>query len=168
MQTICATIYLLREKIYMSKKKLIQESKVHPVLADFFGYAYSKTALIYKLKFVEDLKDIGIIGPQCGILYILNHSGAQSQIKLGSELGIDKATMVKFIDELEKKNFVKRTNDLVDRRIKMVDLTTHGRKYLPKITAIRNKNEEMFLSVLTPAEQQSLKSIIAKLLKAYM
>lgn len=152
----------------MSKKKLIQESKVHPVLATFFGYAYTKTALIYKMKFVEDLKSIGIIGPQCGILYILNHSGPQSQIKLGGELGIDKATMVKLIDELEKMNFVSRTSDLVDRRIKMIALTSHGKKSLPRITAIRDKNEEKFLSVLSPSEQQSLKSIVSKLLKAYM
>lgn len=152
----------------MSKKKLIQESKVHPVLASFFGYAFTKTAMIYKLRFIDDMKTLGIIGPQCGILYILSHSGPQSQIKLGGELGIDKATMVKLIDELEKMNFVSRTSDLVDRRIKMIALTSHGKKSLPKITAIRDKNEENFLSVLTQSEQQSLKSIVAKLLKAYM
>ncbi len=46
----------------------------------------------------------GLVSPQFGILRLLQLLGPMSQITLGQDLGIDKASMVKFIDGIEKKN----------------------------------------------------------------
>ncbi len=154
----------------MSKKKLIpeDEANVHPSLMAFFGYCYFKSAMFYRVSFHEDIKDLGLIAPQCGILYVLSSSGKMSQVALGSELNIDKATMVKHIDDLEKNNYVTRMVDTADRRIKLVEITSHGILVIKELNKIRKKNEEKFLSVLTDEEKEQVKIIIPKLLNGIL
>ena len=80
-------------------------------------------------------------------------------------MGIDKASMVKFLDDLESKGLTERTESPEDRRIKLISLTPAGNKLLKKALALGAEIEESFLSQkLSPKEAQTLKDLIKKAL----
>lgn len=112
----------------------------------------------------EELAPHHLIAPQFGILSLLRHSEALSQIELGEQMNIDKATIVKLIDGLEKLKLVNRSADLEDRRIKRIQITKRGLKILDKLSLLRSRVEERFLAPLTVEERAVLRLAIPKLL----
>lgn len=105
-----------------------------------------------------------IVGPQLGIMKLLQVQGPKSQIVLGQEMYIDKASMVKFIDGLEKLKYVRRVPGAEDRRIKVVELTPKGQKDLETIAKTQRQVEDEFLSPLSKKDKELLKEILPKLL----
>ncbi|KYG64023.1 hypothetical protein AZI86_14545 [Bdellovibrio bacteriovorus] len=136
---------------------------VHPVLKAYFGYCFNKAALKYKSLLMTELEPLGLVSPQLGILKLLHVLGPVSQIALGQDMGIDKASMVKFIDGLEKKKWVQRLPDPNDRRIKLVGITAKGKDAVSKLSELHVKVAEEFLSPLTKAEQAQLKKLVSRL-----
>ncbi|WP_413944706.1 MarR family winged helix-turn-helix transcriptional regulator [Bdellovibrio sp. HCB-162] len=136
---------------------------VHPALKVYFGYCLSKAALKHKSMLAKELDKYKIVSPQLGIMKLLQINGPASQISLGQDMHIDKASMVKFIDGLEKQKYVRRVPDKNDRRIKLVELTEKGLKDLQKLARIRQEIEDEFLSPLSAKEKESLREIVSKL-----
>jgi DNA-binding MarR family transcriptional regulator len=136
---------------------------VHPALKSYFGYAFVKAALKYKFMLSSELNSFNIVSPQLGMLKLLHVLGPVSQIQLGQEMGIDKASMVKFLDGLEKNKWIQRMTDKKDRRIKLVGVTTKGLEAIKKLTTIQQKVVKEFLSPLSKAEQEQLKDLISRL-----
>lgn len=138
-------------------------SVIHPILKHYLTYRFYKTALRLRDEVNAALAPKGIIGPQLGILRILDSVGPHSQVQLGRSLGIDKATMVKLIDGLERPGFVRRVSLTGDRRVKRIQITADGVKQLRAGTKIRDGVESDFFSVLSQAEKASLDKILSKL-----
>ncbi len=136
---------------------------VHPVLKQYFGYCFGKAALKYKSMLAKELESFGIVSPQLGILKLLQDLGPVSQITLGQDMGIDKASMVKFIDGLEKKKWVQRLPDAKDRRIKLVGITTKGLEAVKKLSTIHVNVAKEFLKPLSKSEQEVLKNLVSRL-----
>ncbi len=112
----------------------------------------------------EALQNHDLLTPQLGILRVVHESKRLSQQDIGDFVGTDKASMVKFIDQLEKIKLLKREPHETDRRIKMISLTLKGEKMLDEVALIRQKVEALFLASLTSEEQAQIKKIIPKLL----
>ena len=149
----------------VNRKKLCSTNdKVHPELTNFFSYCFYKSAIRLRTKIDTATKKHGVIAPQRGVLYLLKKLGAISQNTLGKELGIDKATMVKLIDGLEKKKCVTRTENKQDRREKNIEVTAKGLNFLLVLTRIHQEVEAEFLGQLTENERTTIRTIIPKLL----
>jgi DNA-binding MarR family transcriptional regulator len=137
---------------------------VHPALKEFFGYCLVKSALKLRGMMDSELSRFGLIAPMLGILRILRHGGPASQVELGRATGIDKASMVKVIDELEELGMVTRTEGAPDRRIKLVSLTKSGARRLDQAAKVREKVEEAFLAPLSAQEKKALRAALPKLI----
>lgn len=140
-------------------------AKVHPALQDNLSYCLYKSAMRLRLMIDKELEKFGIVAPQSGMLKILKISGRLNQNQLGFEMGIDKASMVRFIDGLEEKKFLVRISDTKDRRVKYLEITTRGRELINKLVRIREKLEDEFFKYLSSSEREALKTIIPKLLR---
>jgi DNA-binding MarR family transcriptional regulator len=138
---------------------------VHPNLRTYFGFCLYKSAARLRLMLDGALAKHKIVAPQLGILRLLDWDGPTSQIELGRALSIDKATMVKLIDGLEARSLVMRVGSGKDRRVKLVEITSAGRKVLKVASKTRDGVEKEFLSALTESECQFLREILPKLLK---
>lgn len=142
---------------------MCESAGVHPGLKVYFGYCLSKAALKHKSMLAVELDKYKVAAPQLGIMKLLQITGPASQISLGQDMHVDKASMVKFIDGLEKQKYVRRVTDKKDRRIKLVELTEKGSKALQTLAEIRVQVENEFLSPLTNREKDLLKEIVSKL-----
>jgi DNA-binding MarR family transcriptional regulator len=89
--------------------------------------------------------------------------GPISQIQLGDELGIDKASMVKAIDELEKLKYVQRIPHPTDRRIKLVELTLKGETLLKQCNKTKDNVEKEFFKGLDKKDEEALRTIVRRL-----
>jgi DNA-binding MarR family transcriptional regulator len=142
-----------------------EELKVHPQLKVYLSYCLYKGALRLRAMMNEALEPYGLISPQVGMLALLKSLGAINQMGLGREMGIDKATMVKLIDGLEKRGLVKRIQGTPDRRAKMLQITTKGERHLEELSHTRAKVEARFLEPLSKSEQALLRKVMPKLLR---
>lgn len=140
-----------------------QSLKIHPSLKPFFGYRFKKLALILQTAQNEALAPLKLSPIHVGIMVLLKAAGTMNQVSLGDELGIDKATMVKIIDALEKNKCVARTSDDSDRRVKLIQLTAKGRETLEKSVKLMSDVRDNFLSPLTAGEKEALEKIFMKL-----
>lgn len=145
----------------LTNERLVQ----HPLLKTYLSYCMMKAAARSRDILTEQLAEWNILPPQLGMLKILALEGPLSQVNLGDEMLIDKATMVKLLDGLETLGFIERQASTGgDRRVKKVKITTKGRKALEKMSKARERAEEIFLKPLTAAERTALKKILPKLL----
>lgn len=139
-------------------------TKVHPQLKSNTCYCIVKVATRMRARLDERLQPFNLIGPQYAILRLLSIQGRMTQVELGAFMAMDKATMVRMIDGLEEKGFMKRLQSETDRRAKWLELTAGGKKVLGKLDGLREEAESEFLSVLSEAEKKQLKAIVSKLL----
>lgn len=140
------------------------DTQVHPLLKDYFSYCFYKSALIMREQLVQRITEFGLVPHHLGILRLLSSLGEHAQNQLGEQLGIDKATMVKLIDQLEDLKLIERKQDKKDRRIWSISITSSGAKILEKVSKIRHEVENDFMSCLTEAERKVLLKCIPELL----
>lgn len=146
-------------------EKLPVKFTVHPALQNLFGYCLYKAAMRMRAKMDQKLVGLELLAPQCGMLKLLDVIGPMSQNELSDELCIDKTSIVKFVDKLEKKQLVKRATQTTDRRVKKVSITPKGQKLISIIAKLRKEVEKEYLEPLTEHEKQVLFQAIPKLLK---
>ena len=103
----------------------------------------------------QALAPYGITGRELAVLVVLGTGEPPSQQQAAVRLGIDRTTMVGFVDTLEGKGLVARRADPDDRRRNVVALTAEGRDVLRRATKASDEAERRFLAPLsrTAAEQ---------------
>ncbi len=150
--------------IKKKNKTVVDETKVHPALTRHFGYCFFKAALRLKNRINKEISEHGLMNYQLGILDVAASSGPLNQLKLGEEMGIDKTTMVKLIDDLEAKELVERTAHPTDRRVKLIRLSVKGLNLMTKVKKRAKEVEQEFLSPLSEKDLEVLKTAIPLLL----
>lgn len=99
------------------------------------------------------------------VLTCLTDSDAASQASLCEILAIDASDMVRLIDSLEAKNWVKRERDPKDRRRQIVTSTKKGRNQQKQLKVMVSEAEDHALDESTSKQLKHLrklaKSIIA-------
>jgi DNA-binding MarR family transcriptional regulator len=139
--------------------------KVHPALRNYLGYCLHKVTTILKTETNMALAKHGIQGPHFAILSVIATSQSEmNHVKLCEETGIDKASMVKIIDHLEKLEFIERVGSRKDRRIKNLVLTKKGFIRLQKCKTVRSVIENQLLSSLNSSDIATFKNLLLRIL----
>lgn len=138
--------------------------RLHPVLEKHVGYCLYKVALKFRSLIDGVLAQDDLIAPQFGMLAIIRATDSINQVTLGQQMALDKATIVKLIDGLEKKGYVVRVASETDRREKFLELTPSGEKFLDKIIPEMKSVEREFLSPLSAEERRVFLNAVPKLM----
>ena len=99
------------------------------------------------------------------VLVALDDLGPLSQTDLAASLRIDKSHLVKHIDLLESRGLLRREADVADRRRYRVTLTAAGRKLVRDLQRIGRESQRGFLDSLSPTEQRTLITLLARVLE---
>src|SRR5262245_14776605 len=81
-------------------------------------------------RFAERLAPLHLSPPHAGILRVLSRSAGLSQQELASILNMHPSRLVGLVDELETSGFVKRQENVGDRRTYALHLTDEGQAIL--------------------------------------
>ena len=105
------------------------------------------------------IQENGLTESQFNLLDTLHHIGPLSQSELGKKLFKSGGNITMVVDNLEKRNLVKRKKDNSDRRLFTVHLTANGenliRELFPKLLPALVKA----VNVLTAKEQAELQRL---------
>ena len=77
------------------------------------------------------------------VLEVLLHKGPMTISAIGQKVLLASASMTSAIDRLEKRNLVLRKNCNSDRRIRNVELTECGKKFIEEIYTRHEKDLEI-------------------------
>lgn len=105
----------------------------------------------------------GLTLSQLGVLEILLHLGPQNQKDLAGKILRSGANMTTIIDNLEKRDFVRRTRDETDRRTMRIELTNAGTELIGSIFPLHMNNIYRMMGALNADELRTLSQLARKL-----
>src|SRR5580692_481315 len=85
------------------------------------------------------------------VLEVLLHKGPLTISVIGEKVLLASASMTSAIDRLEKRKLVRRRSCNSDRRIRLVELTCEGKKFIAEIYARHEKDLEAIAAGLSDA-----------------
>ena len=98
----------------------------------------------------------GLTPSQFGVLEALYHLGPLDQRAVAAKLLVSKGNITVVVNNLTRDGLVTRTGDPEDGRRKIIDLTPAGRRLVRAAFADQTRALVRELSILTPAEQETL------------
>jgi DNA-binding MarR family transcriptional regulator len=137
-----------------------------PELINRLGYLLKHAQLRLAELTAQALAPYGISGRELAVLLVLAGGGPASQQEAAARLGIDRTTMVAFLDTLEGKGLVARQPDPGDRRRNVLALTETGQQTLRDATRAGDEAERQFLAPLTRAAGDELRRSLATVVRA--
>lgn len=114
-------------------------------------------------KFSEKLTNLNLNAKQAGVLMAVFFLKDISQKELGGKLNIDRSSITKMIDDLEKLELVERIQDQANRRANKISLTDKGKKLTNDIFKVLKELDEEIFSAVTKEEKDKFKEILMKL-----
>ncbi len=122
------------------------------------GYLFKHAMVRMEALNTSALAPLGIDPRELGIMFLISDHEPTSQQQSAQRLGVDRTTMVALIDTLERKGLVTRHPHADDRRRNVVELTDAGRDVLRHATRASDEAESAFLSPLTAAAADDLRT----------
>lgn len=110
-----------------------------------------------------ELTRAGLTVSQFGVLEALLHLGPMCQKELGKKLLQSGGNITMVINNLEKRQLVKRTRDRHDRRYVQVALTSEGRALISELFPRHARSIAGQMEVLSQSEQESLAGLCRRL-----
>ena len=98
------------------------------------------------------LRPLGVSAAGGLVLGLLRDHGALSPSALGERLIVTRATVTGVVDSLERRGYVRRTPNPVDRRSVLVELTPDGRRVVQEVRTLIHRKEKAWMSSLSDAE----------------
>lgn len=105
----------------------------------------------------------GLTPTQFATLARLFENGALSQNKLGRLTAMDSATIKGVVERLRSKDLVTSRPDLTDQRLRLVELTSHGKSVYHTALAQALQARTDTMAPLTDAEAKTFEALLAKL-----
>jgi DNA-binding MarR family transcriptional regulator len=92
---------------------------------------------------------------------------ATSPGSLADSLGMTRGAISKLADRLLAKKLLSRSPGRDDRRFQTVKLTPAGRKLVPVLAALADRNDEEFFGHFSPSERAALKDLLVDLVRRH-
>lgn len=109
------------------------------------------------------LTGLGIGMSDFMMLEVLLHKGPMTISAIGEKVLLTSASMTAAIDRLEQRQLVARKNCNRDRRVRYVELTATGEKFIRGIYAKHERDLDFLVEELSDAEQRTLYEAMKKL-----
>src|SRR2546423_10932120 len=110
----------------------------------------------------EAARPTGIELQHAGVLSVVRGGGVRSQRELGAALGVDKSTLVRIVDDLERRNLVRRQRSPHDRRAYEIVITEEGERRLEEAGELFSEAMTGLLEVFAAEERRRLLELLKR------
>ena len=118
--------------------------------------------LIDRLDTVFEADELGI--RHFVVASLLERVEGLSQVQIGEIMGYDRTTVMKVVDDLQKRGIVERRRQHRDRRANAVAVTAKGHEWWQQHVPAVIDEEAAFMSMLSPGEQLLIKELLTRLM----
>ena len=134
-------------------------------LTDSAPYCITRLYQLVNDKFTKTLKEFYITPSQWCILMCVFEGKSETPAQIARQIGVDGAAITRLLDRLEKKNYIERKRDGLDRRSLKVLLTPQAIQLIPKLITAARFNSSTLFEGLSEGEITSFKAQINKMLR---
>ncbi|MCU1482981.1 MAG: transcriptional regulator, MarR family [Subtercola sp.] len=135
-------------------------------VTDVLGYLLKRAHLQLSAATTLALEPFGLDPRTLGVLRVLASRKSTSQQEVAQLLGVDRTSMVAFLDALEGRGIVSRRPLAHDRRRNVLELTESGRQVFEQASAAEREAEKAYIARLSVDDQrhlrQALRTIVTK------
>ena len=117
--------------------------------------------------FARKLLDSGVTVAEWVVLREMYGKDEMSPSMLAETMGMTRGAASKLVDRLVAKKLVSREERSDDRRYQDIALTSAGRRVVPALAAIADRNDEECFAPLSAKEHVALVSTLKKLAQAH-
>lgn len=144
------------------------KKKVEKVdLANLPGHRIRRLHQISVALFMEETQDYGITPVQFAALQAVADSPGLDQRTLARTIGFDTSTIGGVIDRLETRGLLARHADPDDRRVRLLELTSEGKKLLRDVTPAMLRAQQRMLKPLSLRQHDEFMRMMEVLLAAH-
>jgi DNA-binding MarR family transcriptional regulator len=111
-------------------------------------------------------KSTGLSMPQFSILMQLHHRGGCALSQISERFDISNAAASQLVEKLVQAGYLERTEDLSDRRVKMLSLTEKGHSFVEQGIQERHRWLDQLVDNLTTEEKAKVSEALSILTKA--
>ncbi len=97
------------------------------------------------------------------LITLLRYGDRIPQGLLAERVGIEGATIVRVVDELEKDGLIQRVADDTDRRVKLIQMTEAGHVVARKVERSADRLRKQFLGDFDPVAVDAAMEVLRKL-----
>lgn len=87
--------------------------------------------------------------------------------ELAKRLGMTRGAISKLADRLEAKSLAARTSDGEDRRYQTLALTSQGRRMVPELSVLADRNDAEFFGHLDATERSKIESVMKDIVRRH-
>jgi DNA-binding MarR family transcriptional regulator len=113
--------------------------------------------------FGKRVDPLGLRLAHVGVLKAIFAASGLTQRELGDSLGMFPSNLVRLIDELERKELVRRGHNASDRRSYTLVLTKKGQSITLELIALTRAHEDHICAALTQPERRELTRLLRKI-----
>ncbi len=117
--------------------------------------------------FARVLAEMDISATQSHILSVIQENQPISLKSLAARSYMTPGAITQFVDALERKHMITRTQDTKDRRITYINLAPDGKKAVLSVNKARNKILNEALASLNDEELEQMAAIQQKMMKIF-
>jgi MarR family transcriptional regulator, lower aerobic nicotinate degradation pathway regulator len=130
------------------------------------GFLIRRMHQIHGFLFAEETSEFNITPVQYSLLTTLEVLGEVDQNTLAIEVGLERSSVAEVIPRLHARGLVNRTQAAHDRRLRLVKLTTQGKRLVTKMAPAVQRAHDRTLDHLSPAERDFFMLQMIRLVEA--
>jgi len=124
------------------------------------GFLLTETARLLRKLIDRRLQPLGLTRAQWSILAILSNQEGLSQSHISARLEIEKSTVGRLIDQVEKSGWIERRLVPGDRRVWGIHLTERARQLLAQVETLILRSRTEMLHGLSAEQQEHLSAML--------
>jgi DNA-binding MarR family transcriptional regulator len=115
--------------------------------------------------FARKLEGLGVTVAEWVVMRELHDVNEVAPSRLAAKLGMTRGAITKLADRLIAKALVTRKVNPHDARAQTLALTAKGRRLVPELAALADRNDAEFFAALSASERDALKRILQTIVK---
>ena len=138
-----------------------------PALRDHLGFWLRFVSNHVSYGFARKLSQADVTTAEWVILREMYDAPEHIPSELAERIGLTRGAVSRLLERLLQKGLATRREHAQDRRYQTVSLTSPGRKLVPVLARLADRNEQEFFAPLSVREHQVLTKILQKLASAH-
>lgn len=134
---------------------------------DQIGYWLRYVSNNISYSFSMKLESGGVTVAEWIILRQMFEVGKTSPGVVAAKIGLTKGAISKLISRLLEKGLVERNGLVADRRFQEIKLTVKGRRLVPQLALIADKNDKFFFGNLSKSEKYYLINFLKNMVRTH-
>jgi len=124
------------------------------------GFLLADNSRLARWSFDQQVREIGVTGPQARLLLLLNRFPGENQSFYAELLEVEPITLCRMVDRLEEAELIERRRDPADRRAWRLHLTAKSRKTSERLQHGVDSLVDEMLAGLSAAERDELERLL--------